>query len=413
MNKSYVSKVFCAMIEGKFLKKSFNKIMTMFDNAIGRLSRNIFFGNAKVNPNKIFFMTFQGDYTCNPKYITEEIIRQNLGYEIVWAVRLSTLKRSYLLPPEIKLVDRYTFEYFKELATSKIWILNSVELFKKPIKKKKSQFLIETWHGSLGIKRFDKNANSGRSWVKAAQLCAYNTNYCISNSDFENVVYKETYWTNNNILKYGHPRNDILFLKGDDLKRRQTDIFSNLNISNSCHYVLYAPTFRDSHKFNYYDINYELLIKTLEKRFGGKWKVLVRFHPTVRKESVNFLDSNTYLIDVTKYPDIQELMLIADIGITDYSSWIYDYVLTRKPGFIFAEDIEEYNTERGFYYKLETTPFAIARNNEELFDCIMNFDLSIYQNKVDKFLSNKGCIEDGKASYRVVEKIKEIMNYEK
>ena len=133
----------------------------------------------------------------------------------------------------------------------------------------------------------------------------------------------------------------------------------------------------------------------------------------MRKESVNFLDSNTYLIDVTKYPDIQELMLIADIGITDYSSWIYDYVLTRKPGFIFAEDIEEYNTERGFYYKLETTPFAIARNNEELFDCIMNFDLSIYQNKVDKFLSNKGCIEDGKASYRVVEKIKEIMNYEK
>ena len=135
----------------------------------------------------------------------------------------------------------------------------------------------------------------------------------------------------------------------------------------------------------------------------------MRFHPTVRAFSQNILAKSENIIDVTDYPDIQELMLLADIAITDYSSWIYDFVLTRKPGFIYATDLEQYDNERGFYYKLETTPFAIAKNNRELVNNIQNFDMDAYQTKVEEFLKEKGCVEDGKASYRVVEKIKEII----
>ena len=116
------------------------------------------------------------------------------------------------------------------------------------------------------------------------------------------------------------------------------------------------------------------------------------------------------IIDVTMYQDIQELLASADIAITDYSSCIFDFMLTKKPGFIYATDIEEYNTERGFYYPLEETPFPIARNNEELIQNILNFDNEKYQQKVEKFLKDKGCIEDGHASERVVELIKEIIN---
>ena len=137
-------------------------------------------------------------------------------------------------------------------------------------------------------------------------------------------------------------------------------------------------------------------------------KILLRFHPTVRKfANANVNTGN--LINVTNYPDIQELMMISDIAITDYSSWIYDFVLSKKPGFIYASDIELYNDERGFYYPLERTPFPIATNNEELIKNILNFDNNEYLDKVEKFLKEKGCIEDGKAAYRVVEKIKEIL----
>lgn len=106
---------------------------------------------------------------------------------------------------------------------------------------------------------------------------------------------------------------------------------------------------------------------------------------------------------------MQELIAITDIAVTDYSSWIYDFMLLRKPGFIFATDIDKYNTERGFCYPLETTPFPIARNNDELISNILDFSETVYLEKLEQFLQDKGCIEDGHASERVVELIKEII----
>lgn len=167
---------------------------------------------------------------------------------------------------------------------------------------------------------------------------------------------------------------------------------------------MYAPTFRDNHRFDCYQIDYERLRNALSDKFGGKWRVLVRFHLNVRRFSKNALEKNENVIDVTDYPDIQELMLISDIAITDYSSWIYDYILTRKPGFIYATDIEDYNNERGFYYKLESTPFPIATDNDALIRNIESFNYDLYHEKLESFLVDKGCMDDGKASSRLVKK---------
>lgn len=394
-----------ALIEGKFFRKVSSKIFAKPDKYLGTIIRNIVFKFSKIQKNKIFFFTFQGDYTCNPKYITEELLKQNVDCEIVWGVRLAQLKKVFQLSNRMKLVDRYTYDFYKELATSKIWVINSVEIFKNPLYKKNGQIIIETWHGSLGIKRFDKSVNKGKSWVKAAEVCGREADYCISNSNFESNVYKETFWPNTKILKYGHPRNDILFNKDISFSRM---IKERLNIEHECKLLLYGPTFRDAHNFDCYNIDFDSLLNALEMKFNGKWKILLRFHPTVRKFA-NANVNNGNLINVTNYPDIQELMMISDVAITDYSSWIYDFVLSKKPGFIYASDIELYNDERGFYYPLERTPFPIATNNEELIKNILNFDNNKYLTKVEEFLKEKGCVEDGKAAYRVVEKIKEIL----
>lgn len=412
--ETFGHKVLRFMVEGKFIRHSINRLEAIVDRWVGVVVRKILFSNAKVQNNKVFFMTFQGDYTCNPKYICDELIRQKVNCELVWGVRLGTLNKSYLLPRELHLIDRYSMEFYEAMATSKIWIINSVEVFKNPLYKKKNQVLIETWHGSLGIKRFDKQVNNGKAWVKAAELCGKMTDYCVSNSDFEDDVYKGSFWDKNEILKYGHPRNDVLFLKDapkDEIVRKIKECYSLLEEGER--YILYGPTFRDAHTFDCYNIDYDRLIDAFEKRFGGTWKVLVRFHPTVRDFSKGILAKNEKTINVTSYPDIQELMLLADVAVTDYSSWIYDFVLTRKPGFIFATDLDDYNDERGFYYKLETTPFPVAQDNDELIENILNFNNGLYKENVEKFLSDKGCIEDGQASRRVVEKIKEIIGENK
>ncbi|MBQ2202284.1 MAG: CDP-glycerol glycerophosphotransferase family protein, partial [Clostridia bacterium] len=106
---------------------------------------------------------------------------------------------------------------------------------------------------------------------------------------------------------------------------------------------------------------------------------------------------------------IQEIMLVADAAITDYSSWIYDYILTGKPGFIFATDIKSYDQERGFYFPLSSTPFPIAKNNEELENNILQFDEAHYQTEVEAFLKDKGCFENGDAAKRTADLIETIM----
>ena len=76
-------------------------------------------------------------------------------------------------------------------------------------------------------------------------------------------------------------------------------------------------------------------------------------------------------------------------------------MLTMRPAFIYAPDLKKYNTQRGFYYPLESTPFFIAQNTEELTRNISLFSPAVYENKVKKFLSEKGCIEDGMACKRI------------
>lgn len=359
-------------------------------------------------------MTYQNDYVCNPKYIAEEILRQNLPYDLVWVVKKDKLNPKF--PKGIRLVDRNSYEFYREAITAKIWIDNSINFFWEDIPKTKRQVLISTWHGSMGLKRVGKDDNKNLKWVRKSERCDIDTDYCISNSEFENNVYKVTHWNTRTILEYGHPRNDILFeRKKEKIECLKKEVFKKLNISGNVKVALYAPTFRDSHNIECYDIDYDNLIKILKRKFGGNWIVLARHHfhlwnNKVAARSINNLES---VINATEYDDMQELMLIADVGITDYSSWICDFVLTGKPGFIFATDIEDYNNERGLYYPLESTPFPIATNNDELINNILNFDDTVYQKKVESFIKDKGCVEDGKASFRVVEKIKEIIGEKK
>ena len=116
------------------------------------------------------------------------------------------------------------------------------------------------------------------------------------------------------------------------------------------------------------------------------------------------------IVDVTKYGDIQELMLVSDFMISDYSSCMFDFMLSRKPCFIFAKDLKEYEINPGFYYPLESTPFPIAVDNDTLNKNILNFDEKEYKDKVEEFLENKRCVENGHASEKVVDLLEKIIN---
>ena len=156
-------------------------------------------------------------------------------------------------------------------------------------------------------------------------------------------------------------------------------------------------------------IAYESLKCALEKNFGGKWTILVRAHFKEKNEKTN-IQFNSWLVNASSYPDMQELLAVVDAGMTDYSSWAYDYILTGRPLFLYVPDLEDYDQSRGFYYPIESTPFPIAKDNEQLITAIESFDKVDYLRRVNAFLAGKGCYEDGMASKRIVEKLKEIMH---
>ena len=418
MKRSLLDKTFDYMAMGKFFDQLVKKayIRHAVDQFIGFVARHALACGKKVVPGRILFITFQGDYTCNPKYICEQLLAdpECKDYQFIWNSRTKNMKDDSSFPDRVQKVEFCCANYYRALATAQVIVCNSVEFLKKPIKKRKGQYMIETWHGSLGIKRFDASVNSGKAWIKAAYRVGERSNYCISNSTFEtDEVYRATFWNNpsTEILKYGHPRNDLLF---DGYKEKRQKLYEDFckqyGIRPGTKFILYGPTFRDDKNFEVYNIEYSRLLEAVKAKFGGDWAVLLRYHNTVRVASgKNGLNSNDMIFNVTAYPDMQELMSFSDIAITDYSSWIYDFVLMRKPGFIYAVDIEKYNNERGFYYPLETTPFAVATDNAELIKAIDNFDNEEYQKKIDVFLEGKGCFEDGHASERVAAKIKELM----
>ena len=107
--------------------------------------------------------------------------------------------------------------------------------------------------------------------------------------------------------------------------------------------------------------------------------------------------------DVTDYPDIQELLAGADVVISDYSSCIFDFALSRRPAFLYAPDREKYETERGFYYPLSETPFPVVEGPDELAAAIKYFDEDEYAESLEEFFAAKGNADDGRAASRAAD----------
>ena len=364
------------------------------------------YGNEKINEKKIVFTNYMGrGYGCNCKYLAENIIANNKDYELVWLVNQN--EDVSVFPEQIRLVNYQSQEAMYELSTAKFWISNyHLSYFiKKGLRKKDNQVYIQMWHGSFGIKKIERHVGSlteSKMWTKVAKLNSDMTDYWISNSDFETDIYKSAFWNVKNIKLLGHPRNDIFF--NDNTKLHQK-VLSKYNADMGKKIVLYMPTFREDYRLDCYNLDGSKLCEKLSKRFGGEWLLLVRLHPRIVQYKDRFFQQfgSENVIDVTDYDDVQELLAIADVMISDYSSCIFDYLLAKKPAFIYATDIEEYENERGLYYSLYEKPFSITKNNDELLKAIDEFNEKQYLEKVEQFLDGKGSVEEGKASEKIVE----------
>ena len=199
----------------------------------------------------------------------------------------------------------------------------------------------------------------------------------------------------------GTPRIDYLLKNNTELNRLK--LLNKNNLDSKYNYLLYAPTFRNNNDLSAYDLNYELLCNNLSKKFGGKWKVLYRLHPNLINISKN-IDLPNCCINASYFDDIQELLIVSDFLITDYSSCMFDAMYLHKKCALYVNDLQDYlSNNRSLYFNISELPFLIAENQKQLFDEIENYDETEYINNLNKFLSKINSFENGKSCQSIVD----------
>ena len=351
--------------------------------------------------NRVVISSYYGlGYGDNLKYIVDELLK-NDNAEIIWLVKNENIAKT--LPSCVKSCDINSFKSIYYLATAKVWVDNC----RKPfiLKKRKRQYYIQTWHG-FALKQIEKDAeNSLSKWyVKTAKKDSKSIDLIISDSEFMDGIYKNSFWYNGKIERWGSPRNDVI-LNPKNVKEK---VYNYLNLNKEAKTVLYAPTFRVDGSLKAYSINYDKLLEALKKRFNCDFVVLVRLHPNVA-EKCKDLVFNDKIISASSYPDMQELLSTVDVVISDYSSLMFDYALTGKPCFQFATDIEEYVKDRSFYFDLTALPFSLSKNNEELEYNLLNFNEGEYAKSLNDFYDKVGMVKSGDASIKTAQFINNLL----
>lgn len=355
--------------------------------------------------DKVIFSNFSGKrYGDNPKYISEGLHREDPDCRIIWQRHYDY---KFDVPDYVKVVRWPSVRFMYELATSKVWV--DSHLKKTWMKKRKNQYFIETWHGGLGFKKIEGDAEhtGWKEELDEAYHTAQIADVFVSNSDWISDIYRRAFKYNGEILETGYPKNDIFFQDNEVVRKKVRDYY---RLGADEQIVLYAPTFRDIPKRETYSLDLERIRQVFEMRFHTKCKMLVRMHPMMMSQADAWFTYSNDVLNATAYPDSQELILATDYMITDYSSIIFDFMLMRKPGFLFTVDLEEYKSDKGFYLEMEEYPFSYARNNQDMEKAIMEFDNDEYQKKIDAFVIKTGLKEKGVATRQLVEL---IMNYRK
>lgn len=342
-------------------------------------------------------------YSCNPKYITEYILDNGLThFELVWAfnkgVDVSKLDKRIIV------TYNQTFRFLYYMYSSEFIITNSRnDRFGDYFYKKKGQKYVMTWHGSTPIKMIEKDAEVelGPVYVRRAKMDSAICDLMLSNSKWYTNLIRSSFWYDGEILETGIPRNDIFFdeKKKAEIKER---ILRNYGISPDKKIVMYAPTFRSDNDPRHFSLNWDRIIPSLKKALDSDIVLFIRLHPnSIDHIDVDSIVDNESIYNMCFYHDMQELLCITDVLITDYSSTMFEIALLDKVCFLYADDINTYN--RNFYFDLRNLPFPFAETEEMLIDNILSFNSELYHKAQRSYNEGVLCTkENGHATENVV-----------
>ena len=349
----------------------------------------------------IIYSMKQRGYSCNLKYLTE-YLRTHTGddYEILWVVP-SEEARKLLENRGIRAVTPISMEHFRYRHRASIVITND-EFYPMCIRRPGQRY-VNTWHGAINYKKIGYD---GLGFTNPIQKLIYHMNnpcpdiFVSGSRSFTETTSNSFGFPKSVFLECGLPRNDIL--RTGVSKDTLADLRGAVGIPENKRAVLYAPTFRKGKASPDVNLDYGRLLAALRTRFGGDWVILLRQHYFVSSHGA----SHPAVIDVSGYEDMQELILCADCMISDYSSCMWDFILTGKPCFVYAEDLQTYLKEdRSFFIPIETWPYEVADSTDDLCHRIEEFDETAYTANIQNHLREYGSFDRGTACETLIKQL--------
>lgn len=401
----------------RYAKKNvlFRKFLRIISNLVNKIIFLKYYLFYNVDDKLIIFESFGGrSYSDSPKSLYLELLNNSKykDYKFVWFFQ-DVQNYKYLQGERTMIIKVNSYKYYKYYSKAKYWIVNSI--VKESIIKKKNQIYVQCWHGTpLKKIRCDITVNgSAMNTVKEIRkrndIDAKRFDYFISPSRYATEKFMSAFNLKkldkaDILIESGYPRNDYLSnYTENDIKR----IKKQFNISSDKKIILYAPTFRDNEHDS--KIGYTYKIKAdfdnLKKELSSDYVILFRAHYFV-VNSFDFDKYREFVYDVSKYDDINELYIISDILITDYSSVFFDYAILKRPIIFYMYDKDVYKNElRDFYISLDELPGIIVYKEDELVNKIKEVSLTKINRKYINFNKKYNYLDDGNVSKRVVEVI--------
>jgi CDP-glycerol glycerophosphotransferase len=347
-------------------------------------------------------------YADSPRYIYEELVRRGDTRTKVWAY-------SGKLPvtdPHTITVKRLSPEYYWYLARAKYWVNN--QSFPHYLNRRPDGIYIQTWHGTpLKRMQHDLDEVHGRDPDYLARVTAAMQQWSVllSPSPYATRAFRSAFRYQGPVLELGYPRNDVLA----DPERRahiRKSVRRRLGFGADTKVVLYAPTFRDDlrgareGRFRF-ELPFDL--EDFASSLDENTVLLLRMHVLVENNIVIPQEVRHRVVDVSSYPEIQELFLASDVLVTDYSSVFFDYAILRRPVVFYAYDVEHYREQlRGFYLDYENeAPGPIVETAPALWCTLRRAldpspeDLS----RLEAFAALYAPIADGFSARRIVDEL--------
>lgn len=346
------------------------------------------FSKSKVNDNQIAFVVDdKNSFKGNFQYIKREFSKRG-DFDFVFFNKNSL-----------------SISNIKKLAKSKYIFLNDNFLAIAFMNFNKDSEIFQLWHASGAFKKFAASSSDNKEEIAVIAKASEKTDYLFITSENIKGFYRDAFRIDENKIKsFGIPRTDYYF-DDKDIKKLRENFDERYPLAKNKKIILYAPTFRDNEEdnnvFNYLDL------EKFNNALLEEYVLALRLHPKINQFFKGDIDTKADFIDVSDYKDEQELMLISDLLITDYSSIMIEFALLNKPIIFFTYDYDRYLTkDRGFYYDFESNvPGDIVKTDDELIKLIKEGNYNT--EKQDSFLKMQFDCLDGNSSKRIVDFILE------